>query len=326
MKNFRVAVLFAMLGTLISPSPSQAEYITKPEMGSITGAYLALLVEFGVLEKIRIAFPDLSPRIEAARDAFQAKFGTAVETIPATIADISPELGGSTAGIADKALQKSDEATNRAKAEAFLSTFEGYAKGDIDPASLKKTLLSWQYRQNPIQEMRDGFTDTLTVKEITQDRTLNVTITHPLSWEISADNPNLTDNPNPAVTIQSDAGDGIAGMIILRRPHVGDTGAVASDLEASIPGAKNVKTYDGRVGGYPAAIITMDRETNSDGLELTFREAIGAIPADPETLIEVLTFVFLPRTRAGEMDREWARFQPLFEAMLKTVEITPEPK
>jgi hypothetical protein len=298
--------------TTSAVSPARAQSVTRTELAAATGAYIELLYESHILDEISSKYPGLAPRVDAARAAFSAKFGTAVASISTELSDHAPEAAATAAQMAQD-LMKKDPVSDQSSAETELTRYEGFAKGDIDPPALRATLLFWQYRENPIDEISNGYVASFV--PTAPSSTVGLAIRYPMSWKLSDSTPAL-----PGMLI-SDNGKGVAALnFSLLGGHQG--ALTAAEIQQVFPGVGDIKFSDGEIAGYPANTATAKVEDTRNGSEFADRIQVDSIHAG-STWLYVTSTIVLARIRSGEIDLLWTRYAPVFDAVRKSIKVTP---
>jgi len=296
---------------LISSAPAEAQTVNrKQELAGAAAAYTALIYESRVLDEIASRYPDLADEIGAARSRFQAKFGTAVDAISTELSDHAPEAAVTAANAAQDTLQKHDPVPDRQSAIKELVNFEGFAKGAIDPPELRKTLLYWRYRANPVAEMLDGFTETFDPDESSKD--LRLSLIYPMSWKVMEGDPHLLGE------IWSHSGVGVASLHIA----VHDIGPVvsASEVTDAFKGAKVINKTEADIAGYPGNVYLIDDQDKSQGVNVAERILVSSVHLGSKT-VDFIFIVSVPQARAGELNDDWDRYQPLIKAITATIKL-----
>jgi hypothetical protein len=103
----------------------------------------------------------------------------------------------------------------------------------------------------------------------------------------------------------------------------GHQGALTTEeIQSAFPGVKAITFSDGEISGYPANTATADVEDSRSGALFADRIQLDSIHVGAHWLY-VTSSIVLPRNRAGELNADWERYAPVFDAVRKSIKITP---
>ena len=145
------------------------EEMSKP----VAQAWKFLAVQRHMLRLVTVNYPELEDRVVEAQAKFNDSFGKAVPAIESRI------------GRATKDLLRDFEGTrtlSKEEAVDYLERLEDRARGEI-AAPVLKTLLAYQYREAPHEELVDGFTQVYSTEGEPKAKGLVIEVTVPRSWE-----------------------------------------------------------------------------------------------------------------------------------------------
>jgi hypothetical protein len=310
----------------ITPAPAEDSFAVPRADAIVT--YGWLLYEFGLMDAVSVKFPDLAPKAADARAHFQQRFGAAIDHVTGAMAQDDPDMASKLALANQAGLAKETAAMDRAKAEQDVADFAGWSEGRIR-AQVLETLSYWQFKDQPERELKDGFVKHYAATaEDPKAQGLGIAFDYPASWKLRPD----AETPKQLAVMNSEDGAGIATLTLAvtaiasenarKLAHTADAERI-DFLRNFLPkDAKIISTAAVSEAGYPAtAIVFQSPQTSDDQRKVLVRLMITAVFTEHRQVF-MGTGITLPAVQAGEMDRDWSLYAPLFKQMLAGVTIT----
>jgi hypothetical protein len=150
------------------------------ELGNTFGFLISMHELLRIIER---QYPSLSLYAQKSELEFQGSFGKAEKNITQLLNDVLKEeyqeFHASIVARLNSILEK--QALDYDNAVNFISEVELWAKGEM-PSPMRETVLHYQFEDNPVGELIQGFKQLYSTKGHRKSKGLHLQLEYPLSW------------------------------------------------------------------------------------------------------------------------------------------------
>lgn len=286
----RIIIIFQLLSCILL---SQEKInISKPKHKRASEAYGYLLGQELTLTYYQSIIPSLSSNCNLAQLNFNSTFGNAKieieEYLKAYLGEEKfTEYVNHLNGEAVK--MNNSKKVDEASVINYINEVEERAKGKIKTPVLE-TLLSFQFKENPIDEFVYGFTKVINTKNYPKTNNIDWVIKIPISWkEVESERSNII------TTFKSDYGDGNQSIMLIVNDfeEINGKPPTQKEIEEIISEVEMRKLFSNKEIKF-VSFKKMKIDNNQGGMIET--EAIME-RLDMKLKIRTLSFVFIKHTR-----------------------------
>ena len=321
MNTVRLLIVSALLAVASTHAQSALSETSEAPLHADLGKALGFIMgQRFSLNRIKNKYPKLDLRVQKAELEFKSAFGIAEKNTEKALQDMLRDKYPEYKEKIEKQLESmlSSQKLDQDIAVQFIDEVQSRSKGKI-PSPILETLLTYQFKDRPVQEFESGYDRVFSSKEQPKAKGVDFQIRYPTSWR-----PEEGERPNVIQKFTSENGRGLEMFLImikdislppgykLTQEELNEFFSEGTLREMVPDGGRFISAKPILLDNHKGAMVLFDQTAQRLDMTLKMR-SLHFITVCDSKMIFIQCMVSNPPGKEMELKERFNLFEPLFK-------------